>query len=397
VADIAAELDAIMRRDRSRVIGALLRLCGGLDAAEEAFQDAVVQALATWPERGRPDNPTAWLMTTAKNRARDLRRHDHVVATKAPLLVEADMAPDTLQTVTDDQLRLMFTCCHPDLARDAQVALTLKVIAGFTVEELARAFLVSEATMAQRIVRAKRTIDARQLAYVEPEPAKLHDRIAAVLEVVYLIFNEGHTGHSGELVRLDLHAEALRLGRLLAELAPREADVFGLLAMMAFSAARAATRVDEHGALVLLEDQDRSRWNVALVEEGVHALQRARALGGGGYLAQAEIAACHTTAPTWAATDWARILTYYDELLAETGSPVVALNRAVAVCMIDGAEAGLAALAELEAPLERYHLFFATRADFLRRLGRDARSDYERALSLATNDAERAFLASRLR
>lgn len=306
-------------------------------------------------------------------------------------------SPDTVRSITDDQLRLIFTCCHPELARDSQVALTLKVIAGFTTEELARAFLCPDATMAQRIVRAKRTIDAKQLPYAVPEWSELPERVAAVLEVVYLIFNEGHTSRAGALVRLDLQAEALRLARLLGELLPRDPEVFGLLALMAFSAARAATRIDDAGVLVLLSEQDRTRWNVDLVEEGLLALGRARALGGdGSYVLQAEIAACHVTAETWAATDWNRIVAYYDELAAATGSPVVMLNRAIAISMTSGPEAALAELVELEEPLAAYHLFYATRADFLRRLGRDARPDYERAIALATNDSERAFLQRRL-
>ncbi|HSN25572.1 MAG TPA: DUF6596 domain-containing protein [Kofleriaceae bacterium] len=377
------------------MVGALLRLCGSLDAAEEAFQEAVVAALATWPAQGVPANPAGWLVTTARNKARDARRHAAVVDAKAPLLEEEPMHAD-VETIRDDQLRLIFTCCHPELARDAQVALTLKVIAGFSIEELARAFLVPEVTMAQRIVRAKKLVEQRALVYAVPGPRELPERLAAVLEVIYLIFNEGHTARAGALVRLDLQAEALRLGRLLQDTLPREPEVDGLVALMAFGAARAATRTDDAGNLLLLAEQDRARWNVPLIEEGLLALARARKVGRGLYTLQAEIAAAHVSAPAWEATDWRHILACYDALLAATGSPVVALNRAIALAMADGAEAGLAALDELAEPLARYHLFYATRADLLRRLGRDPRADYARALELVTNDAERAFLQRRL-
>jgi RNA polymerase sigma factor (sigma-70 family) len=390
-----ADLADIVRRERPRIVGALLRASGSIDVAEEAFQDAVVAALASWPVHGVPDNPAAWLTAAAKNRVRDAHRHRSVVDEKAPLLAEDPMQTD-VQTISDDQLRLIFTCCHPELPREAQVALTLKVIAGFSTEELARAFLVPEVTMAQRIVRAKRTIEQRHLGVAEPGTRDLGDRLAAVLEVVYLIFNEGHTAREGALVRVDLQAEALRLGRELADLLPREPEVYGLVALMAFAAARATTRTDADGVLLRLSEQDRGQWHVGLIEEGLHALARARTLGGGIYTLQAEIAACHVTAPSWEATDFARIVTIYGELQGRTGSPVVALNRAIAIAMRDGPAAGLAELGELEEPLARYHLFYATRADLLTRLGRDGRADYERALELATNDSEREFLRRQL-
>lgn len=395
MADVARELEAIVRRERRVLIGGLLRHSGSLDLAEEALQDAIVAALATWPTDGLPANPAAWLATAARNRVRDAQRHRAVVAQAAPRLAEVDMETSSLQTIADDQLRLIFTCCHPDLARDQQVALTLKVIAGFSIEELARAYVVPEATMAQRIVRAKRTIDERALAYTTP--TNLGDRLVPVLEVVYLIFNEGHTASHGDLVRLDLQAEALRLVRLLGELAPREPEVFGLLALVALSAARAATRTDATGALLRLADQDRAQWHVPLVEEGLVALSRARTLGGtGAYALQAEIAAYHAIAPSFAETDWGRIVACYDELLELTHSPVVALNRAIAIAMVAGAERALAELAQLAEPLARYHLFYATRADLLARLGRDPSADWERALALATNDAERALIQRQL-
>jgi RNA polymerase sigma-70 factor (ECF subfamily) len=398
VAELSQTLDDVVRRDRGRLIAQLVRFLGSIDAAEEAFQEAVLSALATWPERGVPDSPGAWLMTAAKNYARDAQRHRRVVDAKAPMLAESPMKnPETIESIADDQLRLIFTCCHPALPRESQVALTLKLIAGLSTEEIARAFLAPETTIAQRIVRAKRTIDDKQLPYEVPGRAELPARLASVLAVVYLVFNEGHTSRSGALMRLDLQREALRLAHLLCDLLPDEPEVFALFALVAFGCARAATRTDARGELVLLSDQDRSRWDRALIKDGLVALARARRLGPrGGYVLQAEIAACHTTAPAWAATDWGAIVALYDELHALDPSPVVALNRAIAVCMHEGAAAGLAALGELEEPLARYHHFYATRADFRRRLGLDATADYERALELAENDEERRFLKRKL-
>jgi len=391
-------LDEILRRVRGRVIGALLRLTGSLDLAEDAFQEAALAALVAWPARGLPDSPAAWLTTAAKNHIRDGQRHRAVAQAKASALREDDMLdPFDVDAIADDQLRLILTCCHPLLPRETQVALTLKVIAGFTTDELARAFLCPEPTMAQRLVRAKRTIDEKGLPFELADRAAIRARLEPALATVYLVFNEGHTASSGGLMRLDLQAEAVRLGRLLCELVPRDAEVFGLYALMAFSAARATTRAGADGALLLLSEQDRSRWDRALVEDGLMALQRARALGGDGvYLLQAEIAACHATAATWESTDWAAIVALYDRLLAVTRSPVVALNRAIAVGMLRGPEEALAALEPLAEPLEQYHHFHAARADCLRRLGRDPRADYEKALALTTNEAERAFLRKRL-
>jgi RNA polymerase sigma-70 factor (ECF subfamily) len=402
VAELNQTLEEVCRRDRSRVVAGLVRVLGSIDAAEEAFQEAVLAALATWPTRGVPDNPAGWLMTSAKNWARDELRHQNIVKAKAPMIAEDEMiapttAPTTVEAVSDDQLRLIFTCCHPALTLENQVALTLKVIAGFRTEEIARAFVCPEATIAQRVVRAKRTIEEKQLPYVVPDRAALQERVAAVLAVVYLIFNEGHTSRAGALMRLDLQVEALRLARLLCDLMPSDPDVFGLFALIAFSRARAATRTDQHGQLLLLSEQDRTRWDRSLIKEGLVALERARRIGPGAtYVLQAEIAACHVTAPTWESTDWAAIVAHYDELLAVAPSPVVALNRAIAVCMHAGPESGLAALAGLEGALSKYHLFYATRADFRRRLGLDARADYEQALTLARNDDERRFLRRKL-
>jgi len=398
VEELNRTLDEVVRREKGRVVGGLMRLLGNLDAAEESFQEAVLAALSTWPKSGTPANPAAWLTTAAKNFARDDDRHRRVVDKQAPQWVEDEMvAPPTIESISDDELRLVFTCCHPVLSLDSQVALTLKVVAGFTTEEIGRAFLSPEKTIAQRIVRAKRTLEEARVPYVVPERAQLPERLASVLAVVYLIFNEGHTTRQGPLMRLDLQAEAFRLARVLSELLPNEPEVFGLFALVAFSVARASTRADERGELVLLSEQDRSRWNRATIKEGLLALERARRLGGReSYVLQAEISACHATAATWETTDWSRILRYYDELQARAPSAVVALNRAVAVCMHHGPTEGLAALAELEERLAGYHLFYALRADFRTRLGEDARDDYRRALELAGNESERAFLRRKL-
>ncbi len=398
MAELALTLDEVVRREKGRVVGGLVRLFGNLDAAEEAFQDAVVAALARWPIDGVPANPAAWLTATAKNRARDAARHERVVAAKAPLLAEDGIVhPDHLETIADDELRLIFTCCHPALTLASQVALTLKVVAGFTTEEIARAFLVPEKTMGQRITRAMKTIEDEQVPYEVPARGELPARLASVLAVIYLVFNEGHTTHGEAWMRLDLQREALRLARALCDLLPTEPEAFGLFALIAVGYARAETRTGEDGALLLLSQQDRARWDRRMVKEGLVALARARRLhGDGSYVLQAEIAACHTTAPTWEATDWARILALYDDLLAQAPSPVVALNRAVALSMHAGPRAALDALEPLAAPLARYHLFYAMRADFRRRLGEDARDDYQRAHDLAPNDRERRFLRERM-
>jgi RNA polymerase sigma-70 factor (ECF subfamily) len=394
MADLTTIIENTVRRERGRIVGGLLRLCGNLDAAEEAFQDAALAALGAWRDEV-PANPGAWLMTAAKNSARDARRHRAVVEAKAPLLAEDDMVT-SIDTVSDDYLRLVFTCCHPELAIDNAIALTLKVVAGFSTEEIARAFVTTEATVSQRILRAKLTVAG--LAYETPGHDELGARVGPVLGVVYAMFNEGHTARSGELMRIDLQAEALRLGRLLCDLVPGEPEVYGLVAMMAFSAARAHTRVDADGVPILLAAQDRSQWNKDLLRDGLMALARARSLGGRGrYALQAEIAAVHVTAPTWDATGWTAIVPLYDELLALAASPIVALNRAIAVSMRDGPAAGLAAIERLERPLADYHLFYATRADFLERAGKDPRSDLKKALALVTNDGERKLLERRLR
>ena len=393
MAELSATLDEVVRREKGRVVGGLVRLLGNLDAAEEAFQDAVVAALATWPSSGTPVNPAAWLTSTARNRARDVARHRKVMHAKASLLAEDDIMPaTTIEAVSDDELRLIFTCCHPELTLESQVALTLKVVAGLTTGQIARAFLAEDKTIGQRISRAKGTIEAKQLRYEVPDRAELPQRLASVLAVIYLVFNEGHANRDDELQR-----EALRLARGLCDLLPSEPEPFGVVALIAFSLARAATRTDEAGDVLLLAQQDRARWDRPLIVEGLMALARARRLGGrGAYVLQAELAACHAVAGSWDETDWAAILRTYDELYALSGSPVDALNRAVAVAMVLGPQEALAALVPLEEPLARYHLFYATRADFRRRLGEDARMDYERALELAPSEADRTFLRKQM-
>lgn len=397
MADVASIIAETVRRERGPILGGLLRLSGGIDAAEEAFQEATLAALEAWQD-AIPDNPGAWLMTAAKNRAKDALRHRQLALAKAPLLAEDDVTErENIDTVSDDHLRLIFACCHPTLAVDNQMALTLKVVCGFATEEIARAFLCSEATVSQRILRAKQTLEATKLPFGLPDRRELDARSAAVLGVVYALFNEGHIGRTGEWMRLDLQAEALRLGRLLGDLLPREPEAFGLLALMAFNAARAATRVDDDGNPVLLSAQDRARWDKELVREGLMARERARSLAGRGpYVLQAELASLHATAPTWESTNWAAMVAIYDALDALAPSSVVKMNRAIAVSMLRGPRAGLDALKGLARDLEGYHLFYAARADLLERAGDDPRRDLEKALRLATNDAERRLLRARL-
>ncbi|HSU41987.1 MAG TPA: sigma-70 family RNA polymerase sigma factor [Polyangiaceae bacterium] len=397
MAELGALIESTVRRERGRIVGGLLRLYGSVGAAEEAFQEAALAAVEAWRQEV-PDNPGAWLMTAAKNSANDALRHQAIVDAKAPLLAAgATDVHETIDTVSDDYLRLIFTCCHPELSLDNRIALTLKVVAGFSSAEIARAFVSTEATVSQRLLRAKQLLAQKRVAYAAPERQELGARLAAVLGVVYAMFNEGHTAQRGELMRLDLQAEALRLGRLLCDLVPCEPEAFGLVALMAFSAARAHTRVDSQGLPILLADQDRSAWNREGLREGLMALARARSLGGRGpYVLQAELAAVHVTAESWERTDWTAIVALYDALLALAPSPIVALNRAVGVAQRDGPAAGLQALVELERPLADYHLFYATRADFLEHVGRDPRPDLERALSLVTNDSERRLLERRL-
>ncbi len=392
-------LEEVFRREKGRVVGGLVRFLGSLDAAEEAFQDAAVAALDDWPRHGVPASPGAWLTRVARNRALDEARHRRVVAEKAPLLVEdAVVQPDALASIHDDALRLIFTCCHPALTLESRVALTLKVVLGMTIEEIARAFLSPEKTVAQRIVRAKKTIEEAGVPYEVPEASERPERLGAVLAVVHLFFNEGHTARRGPLVRVDLQREALRLARDLSELMPTEAEPFGLFALVAFSLARVETRTDAAGDLVPLAEQDRARWDRRMIKEGLMALSRARRLGGAGrYVLEAEIAACHATAPDLERTEWTRILAAYDALAALDPSPVIALNRAVALSRVAGAAEALAALEQLAGALDAYHHFHVVRADLQERAGQTPVWALERALALVTNESERRWIERRLR
>jgi RNA polymerase sigma-70 factor (ECF subfamily) len=398
-------IEAVFRREYGRCVATLIRFLGDIDAAEEAVQDAFTVAAARWPSDGQPPNPGAWIVTTARNRAIDrLRRESvrderhaqahHLYGTTAQAATENALPQE--ETVPDDRLRLIFTCCHPALNQPAQVALTLRLLGGLETTEIARAFLVPEATMAQRIVRAKRKIRDTRLPYRVPAEAELPARVKPVLAVIYLIFNEGYAATADSLIRPDLCAEGIRLARVLAELMPDEPEAQGLLALVLLLHARSGARLTADGSLVRLGEQDRRLWDQGLIAEG-QAIVRACVQRGqpGPYQIQAAINAVHSVAPSLASTDWHAILTLYDQLYAFTPTPVVALNRAVALAEVRGPSAGLSAVDELASSgLDDYYLFHATRADLLRRLGRttEASAAYAAARTRTANRVEQAFL-----
>jgi RNA polymerase sigma factor (sigma-70 family) len=411
-------IEAVWRIESAKVVACVARMVRDVGVAEELAQDALVAALEHWPEHGVPDNPGAWLMTTAKNRALDRLRQDVLHARKREELgrdldaQEAHLVPDFVDAldaareddIGDDLLRLVFTACHPVLSTDARVALTLRLLGGLTTDEIARAFLVPEPTIAQRIVRAKRTLSTAKVPFEVPRADARAARLASVLEVIYLIFNEGYSATAGDdWMRPALCEEALRLGRVLAGLVPDESEVHGLVALMEIQASRIHARVDAQGRPVLLLDQDRSRWDLLLIRRGFAALERAQALGGAGgsYALQAALAACHARAHSAEQTDWAQIVALYDVLAQVSPSPVVELNRAVAVGMAFGPAAALEIvdLLAADAALANYHWLPSVRGDLLEKLGRmaEARAEFERAAAMTRNARERELLLARAR